>query len=105
MENMATKTATRWRKGARDRAFQAARWQQAYADAKPSAQLVCRMFGTSPLSLRKANAEIQNGNGHTRPSLDEITRWWHAASDAERAAFVHDAGVGAVWNAIVPNLK
>src|SRR5262245_11621537 len=105
MEHMATKTATRWRKGARDRALQAARWQQAYADAKPSAQLVCRMFGTSPLSLRKASAEIQNGNGHTRPSLEDVTRWWFAASDAERATFTRTVGVGAVWDALVANLK
>src|SRR5262245_57388398 len=93
----------------RERAKHAAQWLTAYEDCNPSTQFACRMFDTNPSAVRKATKALNgngNGNGHAPVSLtvDDVARWWLAASDADRAALVKLTGVGSVWNAIAANL-
>jgi hypothetical protein len=104
MNSMAIRKAATRR--SRERAEHAARWLLAFSGAKPSTQFACRVFGTNRPAVRKATEELQNGNGHAPapPSLDEVVRWWAAATDADRAAFVRCVGVGAVWRATEVNL-
>jgi hypothetical protein len=48
---------------------------------------------------------LGNGhNGHADITIDDVARWWMAASDADRAALVKSIGVGSAWKAIEANL-
>jgi hypothetical protein len=103
---MFLKTTPRSRKSTSEAAHHAALWRMGYAEAKPPMRLVCDVFGVSPPTVLKAIREIKNGNGngHVPASLKDLVRWWAAATDADRAAFVGSIGVGAAWRAIEANL-
>jgi len=112
VHNTAPKTATSSRKQTRERAKHAARWACAYADAKPSVSLVGRMFDVPPTTVAKAIAHLRNGangsNGHAPPpppTVDTVARWWFAATDADRVAFIHAVGIEAVWCALIADLR
>ena len=97
------------REAPRERAKHAAQWLSAYGDCNPSAAFASRMFGINVPAIRKA-AKGLNGNGHNGHApvpltVDDVARWWLAASDADRATFTRTVGVGAVWDALVANLK
>ena len=57
-------------------------------------------------TVTKVVRQLKNGNGHAPMPLtvDDVYRWWLAASDADRAAFVRAIGVGSAWRAIEANL-
>jgi hypothetical protein len=104
MHSTGQETAATPRRQTQERAKHAARWALAYADAKPSVRLVGRMFNVSPPTVLKAITQLQNGNGNHALTIDNVVRWWAAASDADRAAFVRTVGVGSAWRAIESNL-
>jgi hypothetical protein len=110
MTSMVLKTATRSRKVTNALAHHAAMWRMGYAEAKPPMRLVCKVFGVSQPTVLKAIREIKNGNGNGNGhawaplSIDDVTRWWAAATDADRATFVRSVGVGSAWRAIEANL-
>jgi hypothetical protein len=111
VHSMTMKTAAIPRKASRERAKQAAQWLLAYEGAKPSTQFACRAFGTNAPAVRKATESLRNGHGHNGHAptpapltVGDISRWWFATTDADRAALMKSIGVGSAWRAIKANL-
>jgi hypothetical protein len=106
VHSMTMKTAATPRKVTSERARHAAMWRLGYAEAKPPLRLVCEVFGVSAPTVIKAVRQLKNGNGHTPAPLtiDDISRWWFAVTDADRAALMKSIGVGSAWRAIKANL-